>query len=85
MKKFLVMVVIKEINAETNRNEWLSLLKNNPDKGKKELHKINTALFTWLYKNDREWFNNNSPDKKGVNKLYNRVDWNIRDKDILPR
>ena len=70
---------------DTYRNKWLSLMKNNPDKGKTELQKMNTALFTWLYRNDREWLNNNSPAKKRVNNRYIRVDWNSRDKEILSK
>lgn len=67
------------------RNEWIGLLKKNPDKGKTELRQMNAALFTWLYRNDREWLNNNSPVKKRVNNGYARVDWDIRDKEILAK
>ncbi|WP_311062404.1 TnsD family Tn7-like transposition protein [Thermoanaerobacterium sp. CMT5567-10] len=67
------------------RNEWLSLLKNNPGKGKTELRQMDKVLFTWLYRNDREWLNNNSPAKKRVNNGYIRVDWDSRDKEILPK
>ncbi|XXF70884.1 TnsD family Tn7-like transposition protein [Thermoanaerobacterium thermosaccharolyticum] len=67
------------------RNEWLSLLKNNPGKGKTELRQMDKVLFTWLYRNDREWLNNNSHAKKRVNNGYIRVDWDSRDKEILPK
>jgi len=67
------------------RNEWLNLLKKNPGKGKTELRQMDKALFTWLYRNDREWLNDNSPAKKRVNNGYIRVDWNSRDKEILPK
>ncbi|WP_242976282.1 TnsD family Tn7-like transposition protein [Clostridium thermopalmarium] len=70
---------------DTYRSEWISLLKNNPGKCKTELRQMNKALFTWLYRNDREWLNNNSPVKKRVNNGYARVDWDIRDKEILAK
>jgi DNA-binding MarR family transcriptional regulator len=70
---------------DISRDEWISLQKKNPDKGKTELRQMNKVLFTWLYRNDREWLNNNSPAKKRVNNGYIRVDWDSRDKEILPK
>ena len=67
------------------RNEWMNLMKDNPDKGKTELRQMNKALFTWLYRNDREWLNSNSPVRKRINNGYIRVDWDSRDKEILPK
>lgn len=67
------------------RNKWISLLKKNPDKGKTELRQMNTVLFTWLYRNDMEWLNSNSPAKKRENNGYVRVDWDSRDKEILSK
>ena len=51
--------------------------------GKTQLRQVDKALFSWLYRNDREWLNLNSPDKKVANVANNRVDWNQRDNEIL--
>lgn len=71
------------INRDSFRNEWLDLQKQYPEKSKTELRKVNSGLYTWLYRNDREWLNSNSPKKKQITTVNNRVDWNKRDVEIL--
>ena len=40
-------------------------------------------MYTWLYRNDKEWLNKNSP-LSNKNKVCNiRVDWNQRDEEVL--
>ncbi|MFT4413348.1 TnsD family transposase [Fredinandcohnia humi] len=71
------------INGGSFRQEWLDLQKKYPEKGKTELRKINSRLYTWLYRNDRKWFNSSSPKKKQNITVNNRVDWDKRDAEIL--
>lgn len=71
------------INKDSFRNEWLDLQKQYPEKSKTELRKVNSGLYTWLYRNDREWLNSNSPKKKQITTANNRVDWDKRDVEIL--
>ena len=54
-----------------------------PEMVKTKLRQMDRALFAWLYRNDREWLNQNSPDKKVTNAVNLRVDWNQRDNEIL--
>ena len=54
-----------------------------PDVGRTQLRQLNKALFTWLYRNDREWLCQNSPDKRTMNVITKRVNWNQRDSEIL--
>lgn len=68
---------------ESYRKEWLDLQKENPQKRKTELRKMNNRLYTWLYRNDREWLNSNSPIRRQVSNANNRVNWNKRDEEIL--
>jgi hypothetical protein len=65
------------------RQKWKKLRMQHPELGKTQLREMDTALFAWLYRNDREWLNQNSPDKKTANNINNRVDWEQRDSEIL--
>lgn len=67
---------------EGYRGEWLNLRKQYPRSSKTELRQLNNRVFTWLYRNDRDWLNRNSP--KLLSKVNDnlRVDWEHRDKEI---
>ncbi|MFV2050849.1 TnsD family transposase [Metabacillus sp. YM-086] len=67
---------------EGYRGEWLNLKKQYPRSSKTELRQLNNRVFTWLYRNDRDWLNRNSP--KLLSKVNDnlRVDWEHRDKEI---
>ena len=65
------------------RKRWNELRKQHPEMGKTQLRQVDKALFAWLYRNNREWLNQNSPDKKVANAVNSRVDWNQRDNEIL--
>lgn len=62
---------------------WKANLKLYPEYTKTELRQLNPKVYTWLYKNDKEFLNNNSPDFKKRKHINNRVDWNKRDLNIL--
>ena len=65
------------------RGKWKALRIAYPDVGRTQLRQLNKALFTWLYRNDREWLCQNSPDKRTMNVITKRVNWNQRDSEIL--
>ncbi|KAB7668950.1 TnsD family Tn7-like transposition protein [Bacillus sp. B1-b2] len=67
---------------EGYRGEWLNLRKQYPRSSKTELRQLNNRVFTWLYRNDRDWLNRNSP--KLLSKVNDnlRVDWECRDEEI---
>ncbi len=51
-------------NEETlkeKRKIWLKLMQENINKSKIELREMDKFLYTWLYRNDRHWLNENSP------------------------
>ncbi|WP_157834983.1 TnsD family Tn7-like transposition protein, partial [Desulfofalx alkaliphila] len=73
---------IENVRA-TNREKWLELIGNYPDKSKTELRQLNKGLYAWLYRNDKKWLNINSPSKKPALVENNRVNWGERDKEIL--
>jgi DNA-binding transcriptional MerR regulator len=71
-----------ETKRQLHRQRWLKLMQENPDKGRLQLRRLAGYTATWLCKNDREWWEKNSPGKKFV-QASNMVDWNARDKEIL--
>ncbi len=75
---------IIEINSpQEHRQRWLDLLNRYPEMSKTELRRINGALFNWLYRNDREWLNRNSPQLRATVNINTRVDWEQRDDEIF--
>jgi len=76
-----------EKNATDKKNayriEWLELRKNQPQKSKTELRKINSRISSWLYKNDKEWLDENSPQLRPTTTINKRVNWESRDLEVL--
>lgn len=65
------------------RNYWLETVRLNEGKSRTEIRKLAKAEFMWLYRHDRKWLDNNSPQKIARRKFKdNRVDWKKRDKDL---
>lgn len=71
------------INNTNHRREWIKLMRKFPKKSKTELRQMNKALYTWLYRNDKDWLNKNSPGVVDRPTINNRVDWKERDEEIL--
>lgn len=71
-----------EIKKRFHREKWLQIVRENPDKGRLELRRLGKYTCTWLCRNDREWWEKNTPAKKYV-QAYSNVDWETRDKEIL--
>lgn len=66
-----------------DKAEWIKLIANNPGMGVKSLRSQNPALYTRLYRHEREWLRNNSP--RELNKTYKTsryVDWAKRDREV---
>jgi Tn7-like transposition protein D len=70
---------------DEKRAAWERLRDTHPDAGISELHSINPALYTWLYRHDRPWLNRNSPARLQFVPKNNRVDWNARDEGLVDR
>lgn len=71
------------IEHEQNyKTAWLKLRDDYPRLSKTELRKMNPSVYMWLYRNDRNWLNANSPNRIGRSSPIQRIDWNKRDKEI---
>ncbi|WP_313894161.1 TnsD family transposase [Psychrobacillus sp.] len=66
------------------RSIWITNKEANPTCSKTELRNSNKKVYTWLYRNDKAWLDNNSPAQLKRAHLNNqRVNWNERDLEIL--
>lgn len=68
-----------------HRNEWLQLKRTYSDLTKTQLREKSPALYAFLYRNDRDWLNSNSPKRRKGESINNRVNWLKRDKELLER
>lgn len=83
--------VIDMTNGVENNNDkqdnyrklWLNLIKQYPEKSKTELRQLDKAVYIWLYRNDKEWLNEYSPESKLILGDNARIDWYKRDVEIL--
>lgn len=91
VKKPVATPAIKPTNSkileriEDRRQVWLQLQELYPNHSKTELRKIHLAVYTYLYRYDRNWLEMNSPKpvpRKAINK---RVDWAQRDEELLEK
>lgn len=66
-----------------NREAWKGLQQQYPEASKTTLRGLAKGTYAWLYRCDREWLNQNSPELKVSVSCIRRVDWVKRDKQVL--
>ncbi len=76
-------VDIETLQPEQQRQIWLDLQQQYPDASKSTLRGMAPATYAWLYRNDRDWLNENSPALRQPISNANRVDWSQRDREML--
>lgn len=67
------------------RSSWNALCKNYPGYSRKELRMQLPGVFMWLYRNDREWLEQNLPTPKKPKATKERIDWDERDVQLRKR
>lgn len=70
--------------VKENRQSWLSLQRQYPQKSIKQLREVEKALYMRLYRDDKEWLKANSPNPLKKTSTT-RIDWNKRDDEILEK
>lgn len=78
-------VLITDKNEEDRikyRNRWIKLVEENLEESKTVLRGMDCSTYTWLYRYDREWLDQNSPKRKRHVGIKN-IDWNQRDEELL--
>jgi len=66
-------------------SDVLEFIKANPNYSRTEVHKALYKQCIWLYRNFREWYEENLPTPNGATKKDNppRIDWAARDTSIM--
>jgi Tn7-like transposition protein D/TniQ len=72
-----------DLVRERYRLSWIGTKQENPHWSKTQLRRANSNVYIWLYRNDKNWLNNNSPTKFKHSTKNLRVDWNQRDQELL--
>lgn len=65
----------------THRKKWRELVAENTNAARNELGRIAITTYHWLLKYDREWLEDNSPERRKNNGPGTRVDWSKRDEE----
>ena len=63
-KKKYIYIPNPRLDRDAQREKWLQVIKDNPNLSKSEYKRIGKGLYSWLYKNDNEWFEKITPKKK---------------------
>lgn len=71
-----------DIQAQ-HRQAWMTLQQEHPEASKTTLRRFAPAVYTWLYRNDKDWLNQNSPALQKPVPSVAKVDWAERDRQVL--
>ncbi|WP_057767788.1 TnsD family Tn7-like transposition protein [Cytobacillus praedii] len=66
---------------EKYRRDLITLKNNNPDFNRTELRRANPAVYTWLYRKDKDWLLSNLPLSKRSYKPVTKINWAKRDEE----
>jgi hypothetical protein len=67
---------------ENKRRLWLSIRKHNPNASRNKLRMHDIGAYNWLYNNDKEWLEANSPSRMLPMGPDSYVNWEERDKEL---
>ncbi|MCG9731114.1 TnsD family transposase [Shewanella sp. Isolate13] len=75
-----LVIPVKQADMTNYQNEWLQLMRSNPDASLKILrsYREGARLYTWLYRHCLVWLEGNKPAAV-KNYVNNRVNWHQRD------
>lgn len=69
-------------SAKEDRDRWLSLQREYPQKSIKQLREADKALYMRLYRSDKDWLKANNPEAMQRTSMV-KIDWKKRDEEIL--
>lgn len=91
IKKPVATPAIKPTNSkileriEDRRQVWLQLQAEYPNHSKTELRKMHPAVYTYLYRYDRNWLEMNSPKPASRKAINRRINWEQRDEELFEK
>lgn len=66
-----------------HQTEWLTLRAENPNASITQLRHLKPGLYSWFYRNDRNFLERQKPERrKRVKEPVSRVDWAMRDEQL---
>jgi transposase-like protein len=65
------------------KERWKELQQKYPEKSKTQLRDMAKDVYAYIYRYDKEWLQVHSPNKKSLTSTYQRVDWKLRDNELL--
>jgi hypothetical protein len=65
------------------RKAWIDIINNNPDTPRGELKRIGKGIHTYIYKYDREWYEEVTPRYKKKKEKSLVTDWDKKDEECL--
>ena len=72
-----------EVRQRSARHRWMTALKENPRLGTKGARLLEPAAYAWLYRNDRDWLDQQVPPRCPQRQpSSSRVDWERRDLEL---
>jgi Tn7-like transposition protein D/TniQ len=85
IKLIVTESVDRSLVVEQHKEQWIALQQQYPNLTKTELRKLAPAIYTQLYRHDRDWLKGNSPALQQPKATNERVDWVNRDLEVLDR
>lgn len=82
-KQTILKKRIPQLELDKKREEWLKLIENNQGASRSQLKKSGKGLHTWIYVNDRAWYDKVTPRAKVRKKRAETIDWDKRDNECL--
>jgi hypothetical protein len=70
-------------DIEERRVKWLTIIKDNPGANRTQLKQLGKGLHTWIYLNDRVWYDKVTPRLKSRKQRPSDIDWGKRDEECL--
>ncbi|WP_442598193.1 TnsD family Tn7-like transposition protein [Neobacillus sp. D3-1R] len=70
-------------DVEERRKQWLMIIEKNPGVSRSQLKQIGKGLHTWIYVNDREWYEEVTPRTRERKQKAEIIDWEKRDEGCL--
>ncbi|QSO48421.1 TnsD family Tn7-like transposition protein [Alicyclobacillus mengziensis] len=74
---------VPSFDLEDRRNAWLKIIETNPGLNRSQLKEIGKGLHTWIYKHDRNWYDQVTPRVRARKKRSPVIDWAKRDEECL--
>lgn len=71
------------VDVSSRREEWLTILRENPNSATVALRKEHARLYSWLRYHDREWLSQHTPQKQRQPTNTRQVDWAQRDMELM--